>query len=79
MQETSYATKDNSLMRKLQQEFFSGVTEEAIIKKMDERLETLKDEGHTFVRRIPKIGRNASCQCGSGKKFKKCCISKVQE
>jgi preprotein translocase subunit SecA len=22
---------------------------------------------------VPKIGRNDSCPCGSGKKFKKCC------
>ena len=28
------------------------------------------EEGHT-----PKINRNASCICGSGKKFKRCCIS----
>lgn len=25
------------------------------------------------VRTAPKIGRNDSCSCGSGKKFKKCC------
>jgi len=23
--------------------------------------------------RKPKVGRNAKCPCGSGKKFKKCC------
>ena len=28
----------------------------------------------TFVREGPKIGRNDPCPCGSGKKFKKCCI-----
>ena len=22
----------------------------------------------------PKVGRNASCPCGSGKKYKKCCL-----
>jgi uncharacterized protein len=27
----------------------------------------------TTVRRIPKIGRNDPCPCGSGKKFKQCC------
>ena len=27
-------------------------------------------------REEPKIGRNDSCPCGSGKKFKKCCIFK---
>ncbi len=26
------------------------------------------------IRRQPKIGRNASCSCGSGKKYKKCCL-----
>ena len=30
----------------------------------------------TFVRDGPKIGRNERCPCGSGKKFKKCCIEK---
>jgi uncharacterized protein len=27
----------------------------------------------TFRRAMPKIGRNDSCPCGSGKKFKQCC------
>ena len=27
----------------------------------------------TYVRAQPKVGRNDSCPCGSGKKFKKCC------
>lgn len=29
----------------------------------------------TFIR-FPKIGRNMPCPCGSGKKYKKCCINK---
>ena len=29
----------------------------------------------TVRRETPKIGRNAPCPCGSGKKFKKCCGS----
>lgn len=28
------------------------------------------------VRTGPKVGRNEPCPCGSGKKFKKCCIDK---
>jgi SEC-C motif-containing protein len=28
----------------------------------------------TIVREGPKIGRNDACACGSGKKFKKCCL-----
>ncbi len=29
----------------------------------------------TFVRPVPKVGRNDPCPCGSGKKYKKCCAS----
>ena len=28
----------------------------------------------TFEREAPKVGRNDPCPCGSGKKFKKCCL-----
>ena len=27
------------------------------------------------VRTLPKVGRNAPCPCGSGKKYKKCCLN----
>lgn len=27
--------------------------------------------------RVVKVGRNESCPCGSGEKFKKCCLWKV--
>ncbi len=30
----------------------------------------------TIVNRQPKIGRNDPCPCGSGKKYKKCCLNK---
>lgn len=30
--------------------------------------------GITYVRETPKIGRNEPCSCGSGKKYKKCCL-----
>lgn len=40
----------------------------------------LRSDGHltqsTFVRVEPKIGRNDPCLCGSGKKYKKCCLGK---
>jgi len=28
----------------------------------------------TYQRAAPKVGRNDACPCGSGKKYKKCCI-----
>jgi yecA family protein len=31
----------------------------------------------TYVREIPKVGRNDPCPCGSGKKYKKCCLKKL--
>jgi len=33
----------------------------------------------TWQRETPKIGRNAPCPCGSGKKYKKCCLGKVEK
>lgn len=33
-------------------------------------------EAHTILRDAPKIGRNEPCPCGSGKKYKKCCLGK---
>ena len=29
----------------------------------------------TYVREQPKIGRNEPCPCGSGRKYKKCCMN----
>ncbi len=37
------------------------------------------DEGpDTFKRDLPKVGRNDPCPCGSGKKYKSCCLRKEQ-
>jgi hypothetical protein len=33
----------------------------------------------TPIRHQPKTGRNQPCPCGSGKKYKKCCMSKEQD
>lgn len=30
-----------------------------------------------FVREQPKVGRNEPCPCGSGKKYKQCCLAKA--
>jgi len=31
-----------------------------------------------LARKPPKVGRNEPCPCGSGKKFKKCCLGSVK-
>lgn len=36
-------------------------------------------EAVPFVRTVQKIGRNDPCPCGSGKKYKKCCLEKPPE
>ena len=36
-------------------------------------------DGRTVRRPVPKLGRNAPCHCGSGKKYKKCCYEKDRE
>ena len=35
----------------------------------------LRKNKHTIVRDNRKIGRNELCPCGSGKKYKNCCLS----
>ena len=57
-------------------EFFTGPTKAAVHAAMDQRLGALAREGHQFVKR-QSVGRNPTCPCGSGRKFKKCCLSKA--
>jgi len=40
--------------------------------------ETVSEGGEqeTFERDLPKVGRNDPCPCGSGRKYKKCCLRK---
>ncbi len=59
----------------MRRECFIAKNQELLDKHMDDRLEGLPDE--RLVRRV-KIGRNSICPCGSGRKFKKCCISQLR-
>ena len=45
-------------------------------------LPLLPEDGPTRaqpLRRAQKVGRNAPCPCGSGRKFKKCCLGKTED
>ena len=78
MQETrpeDMTTEEAKRLGRLRQEFFSADKQELLEQKMDERLQELPRE--RLVRRV-KVGRNQPCPCGSGRKFKKCCISKTR-
>jgi len=78
MQETQY--QDAEMMKHFQ-EFFTGRDTKELTEKMDTRLDELKAKGHELVRRIEldnstvkSISRNAPCPCGSGHKYKRCCL-----
>ena len=49
--------------------------EKAFPPESAEAFRTLADQrdSGTVVRLEPKVGRNAPCPCGSGRKYKKCC------
>ena len=51
----------------------SGIPE---IDLMQEQLDEVLIGAETYVRGYNKVGRNDPCPCGSGKKFKKCCLGK---
>jgi hypothetical protein len=63
------------------QEFYAALKgeEHKISKMMEIDVDHFVSErGETLVRRNKKVGRNEPCPCGSGIKFKKCCISKAK-
>ena len=64
------------------QKFYDGSEISESIEKFNELMNNAMDkdleDGDVVLRRI-KIGRNYSCPCGSGKKFKKCCIFKAKK
>lgn len=57
-------------------EVFTGTHKRAIKEAMETRQREIEAQGGRTVHRTS-IGRNAPCPCGSGLKFKKCCIDKA--
>ena len=51
--------------------------EKALEKEKERLLDEKKKAEEQKRERTVKIGRNDPCVCGSGKKFKKCCIEKL--
>jgi len=57
---------------------WSGYTEEKGFVEDDDLFDDYEDLPVTEpIRTEPKIGRNEPCPCGSGKKYKKCCMNKT--
>jgi hypothetical protein len=56
------------------------LTKQEVLESLPEEKPPVVIGGDYTVRRpVPKIGRNAPCPCGSGKKYKKCCYEKDQQ
>jgi uncharacterized protein len=41
---------------------------------LERRIDPIPVKGGPYRRSAPRVGRNDPCPCGSGKKFKKCCL-----
>lgn len=52
----------------------NGFTPSELVNR--EKFNFNKENKELFVREKKKIGRNEPCPCGSGKKYKKCCLDK---
>jgi len=72
MQEYRSPSIDNALF----QDFLTAYTEAELEEKLTLNRQIREREGNVFVRQVTGIGRNSLCTCGSGKKFKHCCIAK---
>ncbi len=57
-------------------EIFTGPLKRSVAEQMDARKGEIERAGGTVFHRTS-IGRNTPCPCGSGLKFKKCCIGKA--
>ena len=70
-------------------DFSAYGTEDGVEKVLHEKSEFLRVDGRWLYNRemrlgpapyksaAPKVGRNDPCPCGSGKKYKQCCLGKV--
>ena len=67
--------KEHLEMQRDRQIRLNELAEKSRIKKESNAAET-KGAAAPFKRDTPKVGRNDPCPCGSGKKYKKCCLNK---
>jgi len=66
--------KDRSYIERLKRHY--KLFKDALKKENEERTKRGKaaDSKYVALPSIPKVGRNDPCPCGSGKKYKKCCL-----
>lgn len=70
-----YVLKDSAYIERLKRHY--DLFKE-VIEKQAQGKRSLSDGNRSEANRSKKVGRNDPCPCGSGKKFKKCCIGKNQ-
>ncbi len=81
---TEDARRDREFNRQWYQEHAPGLSQfrelaESYVEEQEESFEPWDEDPlpppiDTIVRNSPVVGRNDPCPCGSGKKFKKCCL-----
>jgi uncharacterized protein YecA (UPF0149 family) len=59
--------------KKLKEQFRLEAAVEELKHLQEMQLDPTKKQ---LARKPPKVGRNEPCPCGSGKKFKKCCLER---
>lgn len=70
--EEAFSEKENELF-KYQKDWLSFYNADEIQKRRERWKE--EDKDYSEIKTAPKIGRNDFCPCGSGKKYKKCCLA----
>lgn len=58
------------------QKFYKAASGYELDQRMKADAADMTEQGFTLVRTV-KVGRNEVCPCGSGRKFKKCCLVKA--
>ena len=69
--------KAESERRERRSKELNDLARKAAQNRIGQKEQNRKASVTTFKRKAPKVGRNDPCPCGSGKKFKKCCLKKV--
>ncbi len=70
-----YVLKDPAYIERLKRHY--DLFKE-VIEKQAQGKRSSSDSNRSEANRSKKVGRNDPCPCGSGKKYKKCCLGKNQ-
>lgn len=63
----------------IEREFFKSADKTKLQNHLRNRATLVAKDGGEIVRIVAKVGRNRPCPCGSGRKFKKCCLHRAED